>query len=457
MRSEKIPGERLSVLWVALGLRTVSLEKCGDLDQVSFNCRKIVLPPDESNVELKCFIYRSLWPLCHYSIDWCVFKEKYWKAYLEINKKAAVVVANECRKDQLVWVHDYHLALLPAFIRSRVVCGGIGLFWHVPFPPPEILDLLPWADKLLEGLLGSDVVGFHDTGDASNFLACTERLLGKKVNHQEGTISFKERRVRVTTIPVGVSWNKLQGMAACPRVAAAAHKLRQNIGSRCVILSVDSLDYTNGILEKLAALDVLWDQYPAYRGPVSLVQIVTPDTAGLPEYQRLKSRIDEAVGRLNGKYGRDDWVPVHYFYRLFHPADLAAYYKAADVMLETPLRNGHSLVAKEFVALKNEGRGVLLLSEFTGAVNDFPGALMVNPYEPYAFADKIKAGVEMPGEEQHRLLTVWRQRVVRCNFEWWLQSFLKVLANDKEGKQAYPTEWTHDGKKFTVPGRQASG
>jgi alpha,alpha-trehalose-phosphate synthase [UDP-forming] len=375
------------------------------------------------------FANGALWPLCHYFIDRCRFDEAEWRQYVDVNRRFAEAVVEETREGDLVWVQDYHFCLLPEMIRERRGDGGpIAFFLHIPFPAEEVFRILPWRRQLLSGLLGADLVGFHTDEYAGDFIGCCERLLGAEVDHKRGIVRWQKREVRVGAFPIGIDVGEFAKNAADPAVEERVARLRAGLGGQKLVLGVDRLDYSKGILERLHAIDVLLDEHPELRRQFVFLQIAVPSRTQVKEYVQLKRKIDEMVGRVNGKHGTPNWQPVRYLYRGVPRRELVAFYRAADVCLVTPLRDGMNLVAMEYVACRDDGDGVLVLSELTGAARELGrGAVQVNPFAIHETAELLADSLAMPIEERRERMALLRERVAACDVHGWLEKVLQAV------------------------------
>ena len=383
------------------------------------------------------FANRALWPLFHYFLDRCRFDEEDWQHYVQVNERFAEAAAEEARPGDLVWVQDYHFCLLPEKIRERRGGEGpIAFFLHIPFPPEEVFRILPWRRRVLSGLLGADLVGFHTPEYAGDFLGCCQRLLGAEVDHRRGIVRWQKREVRVGAFPIGIDVADFAAAAAEPAIAERAARLRQSLagGGGRLILGVDRLDYSKGIVERLHAIDVLLEQHPELRRRIVFLQVAVPSRTQVKEYGDLKRRIDELVGRINGRHGTPRWQPIRYLYRSVPRPELVALYRAADVCLVTPLRDGMNLVAMEFAACQRDGTGVLVLSEFTGASQQLGrGAVLVNPFATHETADTLATVLAMPEEERRERMAELQRRVAECDVHSWLENVLAAaLGQDRK-------------------------
>ncbi len=365
-----------------------------------------------------------LWPLFHYLLEQIPLQVSDWDSYVEANESFADVVATHYRPGDLIWVHDYQLLLLPALLRQRIPDARIGFFLHIPFPSEELFRTLPSRERLLEGILGADLVGFHTPTYLRHFATSLIDILGISVDIDR--VQLPTREVRLGVFPMGIDAASFASMAADPAVEAEARAIRGD-GSVRVLVGVDRLDYTKGIPRRLLAYERMLQVHPELKERVRLLQVAVPSRTGVGAYQDFRTLVDQIVGRINGAYGTPRWMPVHYIFRGLAQSDLVALYRAADVMLVTPLRDGMNLVAKEFLASRNDGDGVLVLSEFAGAAWELPEALRMNPYDIEGSADAFYRALTMPSEERRARLAPLRSRVQAFDVHRWVASFLGQL------------------------------
>ena len=392
-----------------------------------------LLPIELSEEEVKGyyegFSNRVLWPLFHYLLDHIPEEPVQWRTYAKVNERFADLVASIYREGDRIWIHDYHLCLLPKLLREAFPRAKIGFFLHIPFPAMEVLQALPWRNELLEGLLGADLVGFHTTGYQRNFSRSLSSLLGLPAT-LEG-VRFQDREVRFATVPMGVDARRFAANAADPEVEAHARRIREENAGQVILLGIDRLDYTKGLTRRLAALERLLERHAELREKVHLIQIAVPSRTRIEDYAESEQRVAELVGRINGAFSTERWTPVRYFHRGFTPRELAAFYRAADVMLVTPVRDGMNLVAKEYVACRVGEDGVLVLSELAGAAAELGEALLVNPYDVDGMERAIHRAIEMSEEEQRVRMRALRRRVFAADVHWWARTFLDYL--DRSG------------------------
>jgi len=366
-----------------------------------------------------------LWPLFHYLLDQMPLQVNHWEGYVEANEAFAEAVAAHYRPGDMIWVHDYQLFLLPGLLRERLPGARIGFFLHVPFPSEELFRTLPSRDRLLRGMLGADLVGFHTPAYLRHFATSLTDILGLVVEIDR--VQLPGREVRLGVFPMGVDAAAFAAMAADPAIDGEVHAIRGD-GSVRILVGVDRLDYTKGIPRRLLAYERMLETHPDLREKVRLVQVAVPSRTNVGAYQDFRALVDGLVGRINGAYGTPRWVPVHYIFRGLPESDLVALYRAADVMLVTPLRDGMNLVAKEFVASRTDGDGVLVLSEFAGAAWELPEALQVNPYDVEGAAEQYYRALTMSREERRARLAPLRTRVHTFDVHRWVASFIECLA-----------------------------
>ncbi len=363
----------------------------------------------------------TLWPLFHYFQSSSRYVDEYWTAYEEVNRLFAAATHQVAQATARVWVHDYQLMLLPGLLRHDMPRSTIGFFLHIPFPSFEIYRLLPERTRLLEGMMGADVVGFHIYDYTRHFISSCRRLLG--VNPKEASIEYQGRVVHIGTYPIGVDYKKFAHTTTTSEVKTIERRLKRRYHGQRIILSVDRLDYSKGILQRLEAYQLFLKEHPKYRGHVVLQMIAVPSRTEVPSYQELRDKVEQTVGRINGLYGTADWMPISYQFQNRPFDEIVASYASADVMLVTPARDGMNLVAKEYVASKQKKTGVLILSELAGAIDELTEAIPVNPNNAHDIAAAIYKALEMPLREQKRRLTVMQKRLAEYDVQTWAQSF----------------------------------
>lgn len=402
----------------------------------SEQCVSVGLTKEDIQGYYEGFSNRTLWPMFHYFTDYATFEEKEWEAYERVNQKFADVVLEHIEDGDIVWVHDYQLLLLPKMIKEKKPNTTIGFFLHIPFPSYEIFRTIPWREQLLEGMLGADLLGFHTYDYERHFLSSIKRLLHLDVNFNE--ITLEDRIIKVDSFPMGIDYNRYN-QAALKRQNNSAEKSDLQIRlervieeKRKLILSIDRMDYTKGIPNRIRAFEYFLDAHPEYKEKVSLVMLAVPSRSNVPQYKKLKRETDELVGRINGKFASVNWTPIWYFYRSVPFEDLIDLYTSSDIALITPIRDGMNLVAKEYVATRTKEDGVLILSEMAGAAKEMNEALLINPNSFDAFAKNLHRALSMPVKEQKSRMRFLQQRLKRYDVEKWAKEFFKSLKETKK-------------------------
>jgi trehalose 6-phosphate synthase len=369
----------------------------------------------------------TLWPLYHDVIAPPEFDRCWWDAYVRVNDRFAAVAAAQAAEGATVWVHDYQLQLVPGRLRLLRPDLRIGYFHHIPFPGYEIFAQLPWRRQVVTGVLGADLVGMQRRQDAANFLRACRRAAG--VRTRGATVEAPDgRRVRAGAFPISIDYARLSEQAACAEVQARAREIRSELGDpRTLLLGVDRLDYTKGILHRLTAYSELLDGGRIGPPDAVLVLLAAPGREHVEQYRLLREAVEATVGRINGRHATLDHQAVQYLYRSYPRGEMAAFYVAADVMLVTSLRDGMNLVAKEYVACRTDDSGALVLSEFTGAADELAGALLVNPHDIEGMKDAVMRAVRLSPQEARRRMRSMRQQVRHHDVDRWASEFLRAL------------------------------
>jgi trehalose 6-phosphate synthase len=390
------------------------------------------LTVDEVETFYEGFSNATLWPLYHDVIVPAQFHRHWWEAYVAVNERFAAAAAGQAAPGATVWVHDYQLQLVPAMLRRDRPDLRIGFFDHIPFPGYEIFAQLPWRRQIIRGLLGADLIGFQRTADVTNFLRACRRAAGVTTRADVVAVVDKaldtRRDVRVGSFPISIDSAQLDALARTPAVAARVAEIRHDLGDpTTLLLGVDRLDYTKGILHRLQAYEeLLQDGHPALEGAV-FVQVASPSRERVAEYQALRQEVEGIVGRINGTYGTIRGPVVHYLHQSYGPDEMAALYRAADVMVVTPLRDGMNLVAKEYVATRYTEDGALVLSEFTGAADELGSAFLVNPHDIDGLKRGITRACTVDRREARRRMRSMRRRVRTFDVAHWASAYLDAL------------------------------
>ncbi len=388
--------------------------------------RPVPLSEREVDVYYHQMCNRTIWPLYHDAIRTPEFDQRWWRPYVQINERFARAAASAARRGDTVWVQDYHLQLVPRTLRKLRPDVRIGFFLHIPFPPEELFAWLPWRREILLGLLGADVVGFQTYAAAQNFARAAREFAGAEGSG--GELEFEGRVVRAGSYPISIDFGWFDRAAATPEVTTEAQRIRRGIGaSRKILLSIDRLDYTKGIDSRLRAFEMLLERGTLTVHDCVFMQIAAPSRESVREYAQMRTRIEQMVGRINGEYSVPGRVAVHYFRRGFTREELLAFYRAADVMVVTPLRDGMNLVAKEYVATRSDLGGVLVLSEFAGAARELRRALLVNPRDLEGMSAVMEEAVNLGRSESRHRMAVLRTVVRRHDVFVWAKAFLEAL------------------------------
>lgn len=370
---------------------------------------------------------RALWPIFHYRTDLAQFDEAEFAAYEAVNRRFGRLLAQMTKPEDAVWIHDYHFLLMGQEMRASGWDGPMGFFLHIPFPAPEVFSALPQHQRLARGLAAFDLVGFQTDRDTANFTRYLTEICGATLA-EDGSIAVFDRRIRAQTFSIGIDPDDLAGLSTGAEARSAAERMGRIIESRALVLGVDRMDYSKGLPQRMEAFGRVLDDHEDLRGRVSFLQIAPPSRETVEAYQALRGELDRLTGRINADYGDIDWVPIRYLARGYARETLAGLYRLARVGLVTPLHDGMNLVAKEFVAAQDpEDPGVLVLSEFAGAAEQMPTALLVNPHDIAGMADAIHRALMMPLEERRERWQAMDASVRATDIGWWRRNFLDAL------------------------------
>ena len=387
--------------------------------------RGVALEPDEHERYYNRVSNGCIWPLFHYFTDRVEFTEEDWSVYVAVNRKFADIVLDEARSDDVVFVQDFHLMLVPAMLREARPDMRIGFFLHIPFPSSEIFRIFPPRARVLRGLLGADLVAFHTLDYVRHFRTSVRRVLGYESSTSE--IDVEGRPVRLLAQPLGIEAHKWKERAGLPEVRAEMERLRAAAAGRKILLGVERLDYTKGLPQRLLAFQRLLRDDPSLVERVWMIQVAVPSRVEVETYRDLKDELDRIAGAINSEFGRPGVQPLHYQFWGVPPEHLSALYQVADVAVVTPLRDGLNLVAKEYVASRTADDGVLVLGEFTGAAWELGEALQVNPFDPEALTCALKRALAMSADEQARRMAPMRERVARNDVHVWTRECLRAI------------------------------
>jgi trehalose 6-phosphate synthase/phosphatase len=433
--------------------------KHSDSKKGTFEVQPLFVDTKTYNQYYNGFCNATLWPLFHYFPSFVEYDEKSFQAYEEVNQIFADALLGILQPNDVLWIHDYQLMLVPGMIREKMAHAKIGFFLHIPFPSFEVFRLLhrQWKEKIVKGLLGADLVGFHTHEYVQHFLKTVQMVGG--YDHQFRSIFVGERVVKAELFPLGIDYEKFHQSANDPKVIEAREGIYQGFSGKKVIFSVDRLDYTKGITHRLSGFEKFLDLHPEWKENVVFILVVVPSRQIIKKYGERRKMIEEQVGGLNGKYSTLKWQPIIYRYNHLSFAELCALYQASDLALITPLRDGMNLVAKEYVACR-ESDGVLVLSELAGAANEMGEAVLVNPFDKMDVAHAIYTGLTMPVEEQKTKIQILQRRLKDYTVIHWVNDFLRQLDEVKEEQRLLETKYITNselkiiGERFKRAGRR---
>ena len=393
----------------------------------NLNAYPVFLTEEEMEKFYLGFCNSTLWPLFHNIPVFATYETEDFNKYKEVNEKFANTVLEIARKDDIIWVHDYHLMILPKLLREKLANARIGFFLHIPFPSFEVIRLIPkeWRKEMLTGVLGANLIGFHTFAYEQNFLRSTRRILGLENNL--GNITYEGRNIKTGVYPIGIDFEKYNNSSNEHEIKEQVEELKKSIGERRVILSIDRLDYSKGIINRLKAFELFLQKYPEYKEHITLVAVVVPSRIGVYRYQETKETIDQIIGRINGKFGSIKWTPVIYQFKNLPFEELAAIYNLGDAILVTPYADGMNLVSKEYIASQKDFNGVLILSECAGAYEEMRDTITVNPNDVEEISLAIKIALEMSKEEKININSRIQSYLKKYDIKWWTEKFIGEL------------------------------
>jgi trehalose 6-phosphate synthase/phosphatase len=392
-----------------------------------FNYLPVFTPNKVYNDFYNGFANSTLWPLFHYFPSYTKYNDTHWNAYKKVNEKFHEVLQKEITENDVVWVQDYHLMLLPALLRKSFPKLTIGFFLHIPFPTYELIRLLPnqWQDTIIKGLLGADLVGFHTTEYVAHFVETVQSILG--ITHQGVLLPYENRLVLIDHFPISIHYEQFNSAYDKSIVRKGRKKLKEFFNHKKIIFSIDRLDYTKGISNRITAFEEFLKKYPEYQANVVFILVIIPSRDKIDKYEERKKMIDESISRVNSSIGTIDWQPIIYRYRSLNFDELLTLYTAADVALITPIRDGMNLVAKEFIASRADKKGVLILSELAGSAKELHESVIINPNDTHDLCDKIYHSLQISQETQTKDISKMQERIKRFDIKKWASSFLCKL------------------------------
>lgn len=436
--------------WVAHGSGSADRDVVDKADHVqvppddpSYTLRRVWITPEEEEGYYYGFANEGLWPLCHLAYVRPAFRESDWQHYCTVNRRFADTVAQEAgRREAVVLVQDFHFALLPKLIRERGVKATIAMFWHIPWPNAETFGVCPWKKELLRSMLQADILGFHTLYHCQNFLDTVDRFVECQIDHERMTVTLQGHVCQVTSYPISIEWPP-RWLAKVAAAATAQQVVRERFRLDPAVkigLGVERWDFTKGIIERFHALEVLFDKHPRWRGKLTFLQVAAPSRSKLPAYQALQQQTLAELERVNARFATADWQPIVLIAEHQEPPQVFELFRAADFVLVNSLHDGMNLVAKEFVAARDDDDGVLVLSTFAGASRELPEALLVNPYDVGETAAAIAAALDMPREERRKRMQLMRRTVAEFNIYRWAGRMLMDVGRIRQ--RAALEDWT---------------
>jgi trehalose 6-phosphate synthase len=429
--------------WVAQG--------SGSADRKYVNSQdKLGVPPEDihyilkriwlSKVEEDGFYYgfanEGLWPLCHITYTRPIFRESDWQMYEEVNQKYADSILRELPgKNPFVFIQDYHFTLLPKMIKEKRPDAIVGMFWHIPWPNPEVFSICPYQKEILEGMLGCDLIGFHVQYHCNNFLDTANRFLECRIETEKFSVVRSNKETLVKAFPISIDTSQYANIPRDLSSEIEAIKLEYSLEGKVVGLGVERIDYTKGIVERMQAIDTFLDKNPVYKGKFVFIQLAAPSRTHIKRYHDLISEIEETIEKINWKHSENGWKPILYFKKQFSADEMKPFYALGDLCIVSSLHDGMNLVAKEYVASKKDSIGMLILSSFTGAARELSDAVLVNPYSTEVFADAIRYAIEMPKDEKIKRMQTMYKTIGENNVFKWAGSIITDLAGIKKSEQ----------------------
>ncbi len=406
-------------------------------ESYDYALKPVLLTEDELEKYYYGFSNETIWPLFHDLLGYCKFDIENWLAYKKVNQKFAAVVAESIQPDDFIWIHDYHLTLVAHYLREHNPGLNLTFFNHIPFPSYDLFRRLPWREEMIKGMIAYDLIGFQTLRDRRNFVQCVKSILPRanvKIKRRYSLIYLDNRVIKVGNFPISIDFDEFNELAKTREVSDEAWIFHEKFGRRSIILGVDRLDYTKGIPERLLAFERALEKYPDLHENLSLFQLLIPSRTPVPEYKNLKEQLDTLVGRINGRFSTPGWIPIHYMFRTLDRIKLSSTYKACEIALITPLRDGMNLVAKEYCASSIDNEGVLVLSEFAGAAEQLEdNALIVNPYNIDETADTIYRAFTMPAEQRRARMAKLRADIKRTDVHTWVKWFIESYQDGRIG------------------------
>ncbi len=450
-------------VWVAWGSGNADRDTVDLDDRVAvppakpaYMLKRVWLGPSEVENYYHGYSNQVLWPLCHITLDRVYFRKKFWDDYVRVNRAFTKAVLEEVEGEEVVWIHDYHLCMVPRFLREKRPELTIAHFWHIPWPDWSVYRVCPQAKEILEGLLGNDLIGFQIAMFARNFMDCVRECLDAEIDYHSGTVTYQGRVTTLKAFPISIDFDKFNTMASSHRTVAAMKDIRkQNQLPAAVGIGVDRLEYTKALIKRLQAIALFFERYETLRGKFTFIQIAVPTRMKEP-YLSYKKTVEDLISKINEKHGKDNWKPIIYIDTKVEHRDLVAYYRMADVAIISSVYDGMNLVAKEYAASQVDEKGVLILSELAGAADELEGAILVNPYDVETFSTSIKTALGLRAEEKTQRMAALRKQVKENDIYKWIREILQEIvdvSNRKKNRSFYLFDHDHSFRTALSNGR----
>ncbi|MFA4916714.1 MAG: bifunctional alpha,alpha-trehalose-phosphate synthase (UDP-forming)/trehalose-phosphatase [Syntrophales bacterium] len=445
-------------IWVAWGSGSLDKDVVDDRNSImvppgnpSYSLKRVWLSPGEIDNYYNGYSNQVLWPLCHITLDRVYFRKKFWRDYEKVNQSFADAVLEEAEEDSIIWIHDYHLCLVPKMLREKETKLTVAHFWHIPWPDWGVFRVCPQSKEILEGLLGNDLIGFQIPLFVKNFSDCVRECLSADVNYKNSTVTYREHTTRLKAFPISIDYDKFDSMASSPRTIKIMKniKKRYGIAQDYIGLGVDRLEYTKALIKRLQAINLFFERYQRFREIFTFIQIAVPTRTEEP-YLSYKKAVEELISKINEKYSLPGWKPIIYIDTKVEHKDLVAYYRLADVAIISSIYDGMNLVAKEYIASQVEETGGLILSEFAGAADQLDGAILVNPYDIEEFSNSIQRSLTMPRREKTSRIATLRRHVKENDIYKWVYDILReivTISNIKNKNMSYLFDHTSELKE----------
>lgn len=427
-------GNNMWLGWAGLEVSDEQAQKDITDNLEKMNLYPVFLTQDEINLYYEGFSNETLWPIFHYHPTYAKYEQSYWDSYVSVNQKFKDAIFKIAEPGDTIWIHDYQLLLLPGMIRKEQPDVAIGFFLHIPFPSYELFRLIPWRTEILGNMLGADLLGFHTFDDVRHFTSAVSRLL--PVHSSSNQLNYEDRLIVAEPFPMGIDNKKFEMLSHNKDVLNNIESLKESFQELKMILSIDRLDYSKGIIQRLQAFDILLQKNPEYIEKIVLYMIVVPSRDTVAQYKELRDEIDKYVGNINSRCRTLNWIPIHYYYRSFPIEMLAALYNMAEVCLVSPMRDGMNLVSKEYVASRTDNTGVLILSEMAGAAKELIDAIIVNPNNIGEVYNAMIQALNMPLEEQQRRMQAMKEVVSKFNIRHWVKIYMDRLNEIKQMQES---------------------